>query len=230
MSEEKKDEIKQDSIEDRQIEEFEASKEQPTQTENDLDGFEDDQPVKLQKRQRPIWLTLGIIAVCLYMMFSYRADLFFYFAKSEPAPLGNAIGFEAGDLPNNSYASIIGIRNPSKGVKLNVLFSNRNVFQLMGTTKVFVETIAENDKKTSELHEEVYSGRFMRFKDVSYFNTVRDFAAYNFGSDIPEDAILIKAHEKPGEMQHVILIYLISLAILLLNLVLIIKRIRTKQD
>lgn len=198
------------------------------------DTFEDDElkdeQIVIPKKPRPIWLSIIIMLVCLYMMFSYRADLFFYFSKDTPVYLGNAIDFSTANLPNNSYASIRGIRNPSKGITLNVLLSNRNIFQLMGTQKVFVETLAKDDKKAEVLHEELYSGRFMNFKDVSYFNTVRDFAAFNFGSDIQEDAILIKAHEKPGEMQHVIFIYLISLVIFFLNLVFFVKRLKSKKE
>lgn len=191
------------------------------------DEFPDDAveaPAPKASRRRPVWVMLLVIAVCIYLMISLRSDLFFYFVRSEPISLGDAIGFSGTDLPGDTYTSIYGIRNPSKGILLNALFGDKNVFQMMGTKLVFVETLAKNDKKSGTLSSEFYAGRMNHFADVSYFNTVRDFAAFQFGMDIPNEAILIKVYEKPGETHYVPLLFLLFFLIAAGNAWLLFRR------
>lgn len=180
----------------------------------------------LPKRRwaRPIWLSAIVAVICLYFIASIWNDLFYSFVNDKPTYLGKAIGFEYTDLPDDSYVSVYGIRNPSRGIRLNPFGNDRNIFQMMGTKRVFVETLVEDDEKQPGLRSRTFSGRLKRLGNLPSFTIIQEFAAYNFGIDVKEDAILIVAHEKPEDMWHIPFIFGLLLLILAVNIFLFVRR------
>ncbi|RJO67305.1 MAG: hypothetical protein C4523_09680 [Myxococcales bacterium] len=178
---------------------------------------------------RPLWFSLGVIALSVYFMIFLRYDLLYYFANAEPVSLGDAEGFAGTDVASDAYVAISGIRNPSKGVYFKGWFSEVNVFQLMGTKTAFVETRKRDDEKSATLDRLTFAGRLMRLGDVSYYSTLRDFAAFNFGIDIPEDAIVIRTQQKPGQAWHIPFFYAVLLALTAFNAWRIVRRLSPKK-
>ncbi len=215
----------------REEERFFEEEAEPTASEEESSGFsEDTRKPEKQRRRRPIWVAAVVILICLYFVVAMWQDLMFFFTRSEPVPLGEVIGFEGTELPDNSYVSVSGIRNPAKGIYLPGWFYDQNIFQLMGTRLIFVETAKKDDNTTDGLREEIFTGRLLRFGNVSYFQAVRDFAAFNFGIDIPKEALIVRTFQKPEDMWHVPLYMAFLLFIIGVNLYLLVRPLLHKEE
>ncbi len=175
-------------------------------------------------RKRPLWMALLAMLVCLYLLFSLRHDLVYAFTTGEPVDLGDAVGFASTDLPDGTLVAISGIRNPTRGIHLNAAINDRNVFQMMGAPKVFIETVADADKGQDRLTSERFVGRLRNFADVPYYNVVREFAAFNYGIDIQEGAILVQASEKPEDFWYIPILAGLLALIALVNAYLVTRR------
>jgi hypothetical protein len=182
------------------------------------------------RRGRPVWLMLLVIALCVYAMISLRDDLVYFFADKTPVNLGNAVEFEPGEVPDDTYVLITGIRHPGRGVKLSAVLGDKNIFPFMGTRLAYVETLVSKEKKSENIAESDFTGRLKHFAGLSYFDTFRDFSVQNFGVDVDRKASLIIAHQKPGEQWIIPAIYGLLLIILGLNIILLVRRIVTRGE
>ncbi len=202
---------------------------QAQQEEMEEEWYDSDPTPTPVKRQRPVWVGFVAILLCCYFLWSLLPDLFYFFVHGEPTDMGNGVEFTGTDLPDDSYVTITGIRNPSRGIHLNAAFRDRNLFQLMGTRLVFIETIVETDKKREGLHEEVFSGRLRRFNSLPYAQTLADFAAFNFGIEIEDQAVVIQAGEQPKDMWYAALFAGLLLLVILANVALIVRRLKARK-
>lgn len=192
------------------------------------EDWHESEPMEFKRRRprkRPFWISLIVIAIVIYLMVSMRRDLLYNFADIEDVDLGNVVGFAGTEQASDTFVSVTGIRNPSRGIRLDSLFADRHVFQMMGTKKVFVETSVEDDEKSEGLAEKTFYGRLKRLGELSYYNTIRDFAAYNFGIDVEKEYILVRSGDKPGEQWGILGVYGLLLLVLVFNIVILIRRI-----
>ncbi len=209
-----------------EMEETEDLEQSDELEESDEDDTSESEPRRSQGGGRSPFVMLMMIVAAIYLMWSLKDNLLFYFVKEEPVDLGNAIGFEGTDLPNDSMVTIHGVRNPGRGIALSSSFTSNIVFPLMGTTKVLVEIEDDGKKKTLEeaLATTSFTGRLVRIKDISYYQTIRDFAAFNFGMEVTDDVLLIQAHKKPSDNWIYLLAYAALVTIILANSALLIWR------
>ena len=173
-------------------------------------------------------MIIFMIAASIYLMYGLHGELRYFFSPKQAVDFGNAVEFEGTDLPDHSYVKISGLRNPTKGISLNATWDKTNVFPLMGTSKVYVQTRQETDKENSGLSYGTYSGRLYRMGSLHYFDIVKKFALNNFGIDIKPDAILVRDGETPGDNWYYVPIYILLVVVALLNFVLLIKRIKNR--
>ena len=163
-------------------------------------------------------------AASIYLMYAQFDDLLYFFASRQPVQLGEAEEFKGSDLPDGTYVSIGGLRNPVKGIALSASFYKSNLFPMMGTPLVYVQTVQEKDKEIKGVSYGTYTGRLYRMSRLPYYETIRKFAFQSFGIEVNPDAVLIRDGEKPGDNWYYLPIYILLLAVAAVNLTFLIKR------
>ena len=155
---------------------------------------------KSKRLRRPIWVSLLMLGVCLYFITYIWRDVAYFLQPDDPTPIGDAVEYKGTTLSNDSYVVVSGVRNPGRGINLGGSFMNdRNVFQLVGTKLILIDSDASNEPKGEMLESHSFAGRLVRFKDMPYYRAVRDFAVSRYGVELPAEAIVVRANDRPGD-------------------------------
>jgi len=187
-------------------------------TEQELDELADDWhrsvPPELRAARLPrLWLYLAGAALCFLFAFQQYSDARYWFSHhgEPPYDLGRAIAFEPAQAENNTFVSVTGMRNPSRGMQFDSVLGGTNVFQFMGNKRLFVESRALGDRNDGSMAERPYEGRLTRLQDTSYFRPVNEFSQKNYAIDIPEDAWIVLCTQTPDVMLYSPLAFVLSL-------------------
>ena len=181
-------------------------------------------PATGSQPQRPLWrlaLIVAVIAFCLWIMWSFRQHVLFFFEPSEPKDLGVAEFLQKESLPypGGSYVCIEGFPEAHRVIKWEERFGeDRKIFRLVGAQpRIFVQVPATIIK--NGVFPDNYCGRLLPMADLpASYETVRRFYAEQFNYDIPEGSYIIFVNERPEDKWVFILLYGIMICFIIFDL------------
>lgn len=183
------------------------------------DAKKDDKKGRGKRLRRPIWVSVLMIGVCLYFISFIWSDVAYFLHSDDPTSIGDALDYKSTSLANDSYVVVSGTRNPGRGINLGGGFmNNRNIFQLVGTKLILIDSDADNEVKGEMLESHGFAGRLVRFKDMPYYRAVRDFALSRYGVELSPEAIVVRSGDRPADHWPMALSTLALGGILLFNL------------
>jgi len=134
-----------------------------------------------QRRRHPV-IALAAAALALLLIYQVHDDLFFALSHSQARNVGDArslIATSPSQLPLNQYVSLHGVPDRESGLTIDTAGSWQftQFFRLLGTgSRVFVSRVP-NPIPVEQAEKDVFVGRLVRFKDLSYQAAIRKYFA-----------------------------------------------------
>jgi hypothetical protein len=183
-------------------------------------------------RRSPGWrsptLMLLVIGVCGWLMWSMWPDLEYFLAEPEPVHLGNEEGYDLSRLEPNTYVAIEGL--PSLLQAQYKQFGQRYKVHYLIGTRVFVrEPLIEGQTRDVDDYPTFEGvGRVLDLNAERSFQNVRTFFHEKGRFDFSRPAWIILADAKPRQAWWVPIAYVALVAIGLLNVGLLLRRLRRR--
>lgn len=185
-----------------------------------------------QAQWRSPLLSLAVVGFALFLAWSYRSELAYFFSDPTPVDIGHA--YEGVDVPSNTYVHVKGLPSLLK-VGYSQFDRRFKVYYLLGTHVFVRERIPDEDeaKKGAEA-DGTYptfdgTGRLLDLSKTTDFVNVQRFYAERADWDFGKPAWIVLAGVAPrSQWQYPILVGVLLL-IALGNLVLLGRRFLTRR-
>ncbi len=173
-------------------------------------------------------LLILVIGVSAWLLYSMRADLEYFLLDPVPVSLGDMEGYDLARAKKNSFVRIEGLPHHLQA-QYRQLGRRYRVYPLIGT-RVFVrEPLSDRPIADDEYPSFSGEGRLLDIREERAFANVRTFfqekGRYNFS----EPAWILLVDVGPRQLWWVPVAYLALGAILILNLGLLLRRLRSSR-
>jgi len=145
------------------------------EVEDEFAGIEPYRP-----RRSPI-LAAAVILISGYLLFHLRHDIAYALQSRTPTPITDVRAtFRAGaTVKDDSYVSARAVPDRATAVMLDAKGKDEFIpfVRVMGTGSRLLVAQRRGLRPVGDVYDDVYAGRLMRLRDVSYADTVRDHFA-----------------------------------------------------
>jgi hypothetical protein len=147
----------------------------PAEGEDEFAGMEPYRP-----RRSPI-LAAAVILISGYLLFHLRHDLSYALQSRTPTPIADVRTFfrDPTTIKDHSYVSARAVPDRATAVMLDAKGKDEFIpfVRVMGTGSRLLLAQRRGLRSIGDVYDDVYAGRLMRLRDVSYAGTVRDHYA-----------------------------------------------------
>ncbi len=166
----------------------------------------------------------AVVAASLALVLSFRADLAYFFKRTDAVVLGEAINLDLARVESNSYASVSGTPMASATVRFERPLEGEPylVFPLAGQRSVFVQVRGGTLEERS-LARRDFTGRLVSFRDLGARMAVVREKFVALGIAASPDAVVLIADETPGTNGWVLALVGFALLIIAIDLALIVR-------
>jgi hypothetical protein len=144
-------------------------------SEDEFAGLEPYRP-----RRSPI-LALAVILISGYLLVHLRYDLAYALRSRRPVSVSDVRSYfrDPASIPDNAYVSVRGIPDRASAIMLDVKGKDEFVpfMRVLGTDSHLVLAQRRGLRPVGDVYDDVYTGRLMRLRDISYAPTVREHYA-----------------------------------------------------
>jgi hypothetical protein len=152
----------------------------PAEGEDEFAGIEPYRP-----RRSPI-LAAAVILISGYLLFHLRHDLSYALRSRTPNPITDVRAFfrDPKTIPDNSYVSARAVPDRATAIMLDAKGKDEFIpfVRVMGTGSRLLVAQRRGLRPVGDVYDDVYAGRLMRLRDISYADTVRDHYAKRAGA------------------------------------------------
>ena len=144
----------------------------------DADEFAGIEPYR--PRRSPI-LAIAVILISGYLLFHLRYDLAYALRSRTPTTVSDVRAFfrQTQSISDNGYVTMRAVPDRASAIMLDVKGKDEFVpfMRVGGTGGRLLLAQRRGLRPLGDVYDDVYAGRLMRLRDVSYATTVRDYYA-----------------------------------------------------
>jgi hypothetical protein len=152
----------------------------PSAGEDEFAGIEPYRP-----RRSPL-LAAAVILISGYLLFHLRHDLSYALRSRAPNAIADVRAFfrDPATIRDNSYVSARAVPDRATAVMLDAKGKDEFIpfVRAMGTGSRLLVAQRRGLRPVGDVYDDVYAGRLMRLRDISYAETVRDYYATRAGA------------------------------------------------
>lgn len=176
-------------------------------------------------------LMAGVIALSALLMWSFRSDFSYWMSGlggGAPVDLGDARTLDR--VPENQLVTIRALPRAASAIRFRRLVRGGTfrVYPILGQPGLFVQSfIADGTRVGRRPRHGEYTGRLVSFEEArGGYEAIRSFFEREMDVEVPANAVLLMDGERPQDYAWVLGLYLLLLAFMVTNGLLLYRHLR----